>query len=138
MQRDLLAPGGFGGMLSNDVLQLHRTREPMAMHTRERPRPDLADLPRAKRIRGRRATHAILHKRNITELVVTGVTTEVCVNTTTREANDRGCDCLVPEDCAGSYLPEFRDAGLKMITEQGGIFGWVSQSCDVFAALNAA
>jgi hypothetical protein len=86
MQRDLLAPGGFGGMLSNDVLQLRRTREParrslaawrragspMAMHTRERPRPDLADLPRAKRIRGRSATHAILHKRNITELVVTG------------------------------------------------------------------
>jgi nicotinamidase-related amidase len=66
--------------------------------------------------------------RGITQLVVTGVTTEVCVNTTVREANDRGYDCLVPEDCVGSYFPEFQEMGLKMIKAQGGIFGWVSDS----------
>ena len=57
--------------------------------------------------------HAILQNRGITQLVVTGVTTEVCVNTTVREANDRGYDCLVPEDCVGSYFPEFQDMGLQ-------------------------
>ena len=71
--------------------------------------------------------HAILQNRGITQLVVTGVTTEVCVNTTVREANDRGYDCLVPEDCVGSYFPEFQEMGLKMIKAQGGIFGWVGQ-----------
>ena len=55
--------------------------------------------------------HAILQNRGITQLIVTGVTTEVCVNTTVREANDRGYDCLVPEDCVGSYFPEFQDDG---------------------------
>ena len=69
--------------------------------------------------------HAILQHRGIRQLVVTGVTTEVCVNTTVREANDRGYDCLVLEDCVGSYFPEFQDMGLKMIKAQGGIFGWV-------------
>ena len=53
------------------------------------------------------------------------MTTEVCVNTTVREANDRGYECLVIEDCCGSYFPEFHDVGLKMIKAQGGIFGWV-------------
>ena len=72
--------------------------------------------------------HAILQNRGITQLVVTGVTTEVCVNTTVREANDRGYDCCVPEDCVGSYFPEFQRMGLKMIKAQGGIFGWVSHS----------
>ena len=72
--------------------------------------------------------HAILQNRGITQLIVTGVTTEVCVNTTVREANDRGYDCLVPEDCVGSYFPEFQTMGLKMIKAQGGIFGWVSHS----------
>ena len=72
--------------------------------------------------------HAILQNRGITQLIVTGVTTEVCVNTTVREANDRGYDCLVPEDCVGSYFPEFQTMGLKMIKAQGGIFGWVSDS----------
>ena len=69
--------------------------------------------------------HAILQHRGIKQLVVTGVTTEVCVNTTVREANDRGYDCLVLEDCCGSYFPEFHEMGLKMIKAQGGIFGWV-------------
>ncbi len=80
--------------------------------------------------------HAILMNRGIKQLIVTGVTTEVCVNTTVREANDRGYDCLVPEDCVGSYFPEFQEAGLKMIKAQGGIFGWVSHSKHVLAALS--
>src|SRR3977135_1266638 len=79
--------------------------------------------------------HAILQNRGVTQLVVTGVTTEVCVNTTVREANDRGYDCLVPEDCLRSYFPEFQLMGLKMIAAQGGIFGWVSHSNKILAAL---
>jgi nicotinamidase-related amidase len=166
MQRDFLEPGGFGEMLGNDVSQLRRTIDPIrkllaawraralpVMHTREGHRPDLSDLPRAKKIRGLGKTsigdpgpmgrilvrgeaghdiipelyplpsepvidkpgkgaffatdlHAILQNRGITQLVVTGVTTEVCVHTTVREANDRGYDCLVLEDCVGSYFPE--------------------------------
>ena len=54
-----------------------------------------------------------------------GVTTEVCVHTTVREANDRGYRCIVVGDCCGSYFPEFHEVGLRMITAQGGIFGWV-------------
>lgn len=79
--------------------------------------------------------HAILMNRGIRQLIVTGVTTEVCVNTTVREANDRGYDCLVPSDCVGSYFPEFQEMGLKMIKAQGGIFGWVSHSDKILAAL---
>ncbi|HZY14091.1 MAG TPA: isochorismatase family cysteine hydrolase [Beijerinckiaceae bacterium] len=78
---------------------------------------------------------SILKHRGIRQLVVTGVTTEVCVNTTVREANDRGFDCLVLEDCVGSYFPEFHASGLKMIKAQGGIFGWVGTSSDVIAAI---
>jgi biuret amidohydrolase len=81
--------------------------------------------------------HSILQHRGITQLIVTGVTTEVCVNTTVREANDRGYDCLVLEDCVGSYFPEFQAMGLKMIKAQGGIFGWVSKSDAVIEALAA-
>ena len=69
--------------------------------------------------------HAILQNRGIKQLVVTGVTTEVCVNTTVREANDRGYDCLVL-GLRRDLLPEFQEMGLKMIKAQGGIFGWVS------------
>jgi len=195
MQRDFLEAGGFGEMLGNDVSQLRRVIEPNrkllagwranalpVMHTREGHRPDLSDLPPAKKIRGRGKTcigdagpmgrilvrgeaghdiipelyplpsepvidkpgkgaffatdlHAILQSRRITQLIVTGVTTEVCVNTTVREANDRGYDCLIPEDCVGSYFPEFQTMGLKMIKAQGGIFGWVSDSASILAAL---
>ena len=81
--------------------------------------------------------HAILQHRGIKQLIVTGVTTEVCVNTTVREANDRGYDCLVPSDCVGSYFPEFQEMGLKMIKAQGGIFGWVSHSENIHTALAA-
>ena len=80
--------------------------------------------------------HAILQNRGIAQLFVTGVTTEVCVHTTVREANDRGYDCCVLEDCVGSYFPEFQRIGLQMIRAQGGIFGWVSHSDKVLAALD--
>ncbi|HVY18423.1 MAG TPA: cysteine hydrolase [Rhodopila sp.] len=195
MQRDFLEPGGFGEMLGNDVSQLRRTIEPnkrlltawrdaggTVLHTREGHRPDLMDLPPAKKVRGRSATcigdpgpmgrilvrgepghdiipelyptpseavidkpgkgaffatdlHAILQNRGISQLVVTGVTTEVCVNTTVREANDRGYDCLVVTDCCGSYFPEFHEIGLKMIAAQGGIFGWTTPSEVIISAI---
>jgi nicotinamidase-related amidase len=79
--------------------------------------------------------HAILQNKGISQLVVTGVTTEVCVNTTVREANDRRYDCLVVSDCCGSYFPEFQAMGLRMIAAQGGIFGWVAPSAAVIQAL---
>ncbi len=195
MQRDFLEPGGFGESLGNDVTLLRRTIAPIqkllaawrahglqVMHTREGHRPDLMDLPPAKRHRGRGTRligdpgpmgrilirgepgheiipqlgplpaepvidkpgkgafyatdlHAILQNRSIRQLIVTGVTTEVCVNTTVREANDRGYDCLVPADCVDSYFPEFHAAGLAMIKAQDGIFGWVSHSDKILAAL---
>jgi biuret amidohydrolase len=78
---------------------------------------------------------AMLRGRGITQLLVCGVTTEVCVNTTVREANDRGFDCLVLEDCTGSYFPEFQQAGIAMIKAQGGIFGWVAPSDALLTAL---
>jgi nicotinamidase-related amidase len=74
----------------------------------------------------------------IENLLVAGVTTEVCVNTTVREANDRGYRCIVLGDCCASYFPEFQDMGLKMIKAQGGIFGWVSDSKNAIAALARA
>jgi nicotinamidase-related amidase len=81
---------------------------------------------------------AILQSRGIESLIVCGVTTEVCVHTTVREANDRGYRCIVPGDCCGSYFPEFHEVGLKMIKAQGGIFGWVSNARSVVAALGAS
>ena len=79
--------------------------------------------------------HNILHNHGITDLIVCGVTTEVCVHTTVREGNDRGYRCIVPGDCCASYIPEFHEVGLRMIKAQGGIFGWVSDSSRVLAAL---
>ncbi|MEU4418004.1 cysteine hydrolase family protein [Nocardia salmonicida] len=78
---------------------------------------------------------AVLQQNSITTLLVAGVTTEVCVHTTVREANDRGYECLVVADCVGSYFPEFQRVGLAMIAAQGAIFGWVADSADVIAAL---
>ncbi|WP_067820959.1 cysteine hydrolase family protein [Nocardia inohanensis] len=78
----------------------------------------------------------VLERNGIRSLLVTGVTTEVCVHTTVREANDRGYECLVVSDCVGSYFPEFQRAGLEMIAAQGGIFGWVADSAAVLGALS--
>jgi nicotinamidase-related amidase len=195
MQRDFLEPGGFGAMLGNDVGLLRRTIGPtsallgavrpagmLVIHTREGHRADLADLPPAKRARGRFATgigdagpmgrilirgeaghdiipelyplpgepvidkpgkgafhatdlQAILQNHGILQLLVCGVTTEVCVSTTVREANDRGYECLVIEDCSASYFPDFHKAALEMIVAQGGIFGWVGSSGPLIEAL---
>jgi len=195
MQRDFLEAGGFGAMLGNDVSQLRRTIEPnrrllaawrtaglQVMHTREGHRPDLSDLPPAKKIRGRGKTcigdvgpmgrilvrgepghdiipelypltgepvidkpgkgafyatdlDALLRNFGIQHLLVCGVTTEVCVNTTVREANDRGYRCVVLADCCASYFPQFHETGLAMIKAQGAIFGWVSDSKAALAAI---
>lgn len=78
---------------------------------------------------------AMLRNRGVETLLVGGVTTEVCVHTTVREANDRGYRCVVLADCCASYFPEFHAAGLAMIKAQGGIFGWVSTSAAAVAAL---
>jgi nicotinamidase-related amidase len=197
MQRDFMEPGGFGDALGNDVGQLRSTIRPtqavlaacraagiFVVHTREGHRPDLADLPPAKKRRGRFAVgigdqgpmgrilvrgedghdiipelapvagepvvdkpgkgafyatdlEPMLRGHGISQLVVCGVTTEVCVNTTVREANDRGFDCLVLEDCVGSYFPDFQQAALAMIKAQGGIFGWVSPSVNFLEALRS-
>ncbi len=80
----------------------------------------------------------MLQNNGIDTLLVCGVTTEVCVNTTVREANDRGLRCVVLGDCCASYFPNFHEAGLAMIKAQGGIFGWVSTSDDFLVALPAA
>jgi nicotinamidase-related amidase len=195
MQRDFLEPGGFGAALGNDVAQLRRAIAPTArtleaarragmlvIHTREGHRTDLADLPPAKRRRGRFAVgigdagpmgrilvrgerghdiidelrpragepvvdkpgkgafhatdlDALLKNRAIRQLIVCGVTTEVCVSTTVREANDRGYDCLVLADCVASYFPEFHASALDMIKAQGGIFGWVGETPRLIDAL---
>src|SRR5580704_958915 len=79
----------------------------------------------------------MLRNRGIDTLFVAGVTTEVCVNTTVREANDRGFRCIVLSDCCGSYFPEFHAAGLAMIKAQGGIFGSVAPSKSLLNSLNS-
>jgi len=80
----------------------------------------------------------LLSRKGIKDLLVTGVTTEVCVNTTVREANDRGYRCIVLGDCCASYFPEFHEMGLRMIKAQGGIFGWVSSSEKLLSAIDFA
>ena len=79
----------------------------------------------------------ILRTRGIQSLIVCGVTTEVCVQTTAREANDRGFEVLVPEDCCASYFPEFHRVTLEMIQAQGAIVGWVSDAAHVVDALSS-
>lgn len=80
----------------------------------------------------------ILQQHRITHLLFAGVTTEVCVQTTMREANDRGYECLLIEDATESYFPEFKHATLDMITAQGAIIGWVADSAAVIAGLERA
>jgi nicotinamidase-related amidase len=195
MQRDFIEPGGFGETLGNDVsllaaivptvkrvLQAWRAAGGLVVHTREGHRPDLADCPPAKRLRGEpklrigdegpmgrilvmgepgnqiidalapidgeividkpgkgafyaTGLHEILQARGITHLLFAGVTTEVCVQTTMREANDRGYDSLLLEDCTESYFPEFKAAAVEMIRAQGAIVGWTAPSKSLLAAL---
>ncbi|MGR9087521.1 MAG: cysteine hydrolase family protein [Gammaproteobacteria bacterium] len=79
-----------------------------------------------------------LSRRGITHLLMAGVTTEVCVQTTMREANDRGYECLVIEDATESYFPHFKHATLEMITAQGGIVGWRATTRQVVNAMSDA
>ncbi|MGF1457733.1 MAG: cysteine hydrolase family protein [Leptolyngbyaceae cyanobacterium] len=80
---------------------------------------------------------SILQQHGITHLIFTGVTTEVCVQTTMREANDRGYECLLVEEGTASYFPEFKQATLAMISAQGGIVGWTATLEDVLQGLAA-
>ncbi|KPL54762.1 cysteine hydrolase [Prosthecomicrobium hirschii] len=77
----------------------------------------------------------ILRLKGITHLVFAGVTTEVCVQTTMREANDRGYECLLVEDATESYFPEFKAAAIRMMTAQGGIVGWSTDLATLKAAV---
>ena len=79
---------------------------------------------------------AVLRGLYVSHLAIGGVTTEVCVQTTMREANDRGYDCLMVEDCTESYLPEFKQATLAMVRAQGGIVGLTAPSDALIAALD--
>jgi len=79
--------------------------------------------------------HETLQARAITHLVFTGVTTEVCVQTSMREANDRGYECLLVEDATESYFPAFKAATLEMIAAQGAIVGWHAPSSALLASL---
>ena len=78
---------------------------------------------------------SMLEANGITHLIVMGVTTEVCVQTTLREANDRGYDCLLVEDGTASYFPHFKQATLEMVRAQGAIVGWTAPSSALLAAL---
>ena len=91
--------------------------------------PHAGDIVIAKP--GKGAFHATplmqeLSRREITHLIFGGVTTEVCVQTTMREANDRGYDCLLIEEATGSYFPQFKQQAIEMIRAQGGIVGWTA------------
>jgi nicotinamidase-related amidase len=77
----------------------------------------------------------MLTAMGVTHLIIAGVTTEVCVQTTMREANDRGYECLLVEDATASYFPAFKQATLEMIRAQGAIVGWTATADDVLRAL---
>ncbi|MFG5407961.1 cysteine hydrolase [Piscinibacter sakaiensis] len=145
------------------LLAAWRARGWPVVHTRESHRPDLSDCPPAKRgepgadiipalapAPGERVVdkpgkgmfwatglHEALQAEGITHLVFTGVTTEVCVQTSMREANDRGYVCLIVEDATESYFPEFKAAALAMLTAQGAIVGWSMPSAALLAGLPA-
>jgi biuret amidohydrolase len=96
------------------------------------PRHDELVLPKpGKGAFWRTPLNELLRHRGINRLVIAGVTTEVCVQTTMREANDRGYDCLLVEDATESYFPRFKEATLAMITAQDGIVGWTAPSDSV-------
>ena len=80
----------------------------------------------------------LLRTRGITHIILTGITTDVCVHTTMRDANDRGFECLILEDCTGATDEGNHQAALKMVTMQGGVFGSVSSSPLLITALEQA
>jgi nicotinamidase-related amidase len=80
----------------------------------------------------------VLKARGISQLVFAGVTTEVCVQTTMREANDRGYECLLAEEATESYFPEFKDAAIAMIRAQGAIVGWTAHVDDILESISHA
>jgi biuret amidohydrolase len=192
MQRDFCAPGGFGESLGNDItptasivptvrkiLDAARNKGMTIIHTREGHRPDLSDLPPAKKrrssaigdpgpmgrilIRGEYGhdivdelqpksgeivldkpgkgafyqtdLHLILQNKGIESLIVCGVTTHVCVHTTVREANDRGYECLVIEDGTAAFDARDQEAAIRMINQQGGIFGWTATSTELLQGI---
>jgi biuret amidohydrolase len=197
MQRDFCLPEGFAESLGNDIsnvapcipviAELQKAFRRLGLpviHTMECHKPDLSDLPLAKRNRGNPKVkigdngpmgrilidgevgtdfipenepekgelvikkpgkdafygtelREYLTTRNITNLVITGVTTEVCVQTTMRVANDRGYDCLLVEDGTDSYFPEFKETTLKALTTQGGIVGWTAKSSAILELMAA-
>ncbi len=193
MQRDFCARGGFAESLGNDVtptaaiiptvrtvLDAARDRGMFVIHTREGHRPDMSDVPKAKKRRspaigeqgpmgrilirgeyghdivdelqpldgeivldkpGKGAFYEtdlelILRNRGIESLIVMGVTTHVCVHTTIREANDRGYECLMVEDGTATFDPRDQEASIRMINQQGGIFGWTATSNEVLKGLS--
>jgi biuret amidohydrolase len=196
MQRDFVEPGGFGASLGNDVSLLQaiipttrrliegfRSAGLPVIHTRECHRPDLSDLPPAKRDRGSPALRIgdpgpmgrvliagepgadiipelaplpnelvidkpgkgaffgttfsqHLQRLGLRQLVFAGVTTEVCVQTTMREANDRGYDGLLATDATESYFPHFKAAAIEMIVAQGGIVGWATSTDAILDTLH--
>jgi nicotinamidase-related amidase len=104
--------------------------------------PELAPLPGeavlAKPGKGafyRTPLQELLTATGVTHLIIAGVTTEVCVQTTMREANDRGYECLLVEDATASYFPAFKQATLEMIRAQGAIVGWTATADNVLRAL---
>ncbi|CAN7627916.1 cysteine hydrolase family protein [Mesorhizobium sp. LjNodule214] len=195
MQRDFAEPGGFGASLGNDVSRVtaivptvkrliegFRAAGLPVIHTMECHKPDLSDLPPAKRDRGnpsirigdagpmgrvliagepgtaildelaplpgeiviekpgKGAFYATsfgddLKRLGAQHLVFAGVTTEVCVQTTMREANDRGYECLLAEDATESYFPEFKAAAIAMIRAQGAIVGWTATTDQVLEGI---
>ncbi len=195
MQRDFCQPGGFAESLGDDITKLQpcisviaklqeafRRCELPIIHTKECHKPDLSDLPTAKRNRGNpklkigdkgpmgrilidgepgtdfipecapQEGELVISKpgkdtfystefddylktRKITHLVITGVTTEVCVQTTMRCANDRGYDCVLVEDGTDSFFPEFKEVTLRALVAQGGIVGWTCKSEALLKAL---
>jgi nicotinamidase-related amidase len=195
MQRDFCQAGGFAESLGDNIKNLQpcipviaklqaafRKAELPIIHTKECHKPDLSDLPTAKRYRGNPKVKIgdmgpmgrilidgepgsdfiaelapaqyelviskpgkdtfyntgfddYLKLRKITNLVITGVTTEVCVQTTMRCANDRGYDCLLIEDGTDSYFPEFKAMTLKALIAQGGIVGWTCKSDELLKVL---
>ena len=127
--------GGIGaeGPMGRILIKGHRGHE---IIDELRPLEDEAVIDK----RGHGAFYAtdlelVLRSAGIRYLIVTGVTTDVCVNSTVREASDRGYECLVLEDCVASYNPELHRAGLEMIKGQGGMFGTASTSGDFIKAI---